>query len=165
MSGIFTKLAMDCREVVAIAKLSTEPGVLEFLVPVRTRSEANSSQREPWIVKAGRIRAQRQATAWVMVGLRSQVAEARTWPGWLIILTRVGRAELDDDNLRPSMKAIRDQVTQQLGIGKMSVPKKAHVKPRYLPNDRDPRLRFEYLQDVDHANEYAVRVRIERREP
>lgn len=162
-----SKLARDCR--LAIAQACTPPisnvrlDAFEFSLPLRTQSEAN--MREPWRAKAGRHKKQRTAVAWVMRGLRAQVAVAKTWPAWTVKLTRVARAELDpDDNLNGSFKAIRDQLTQELGLGKWSVPKKAGVKPRFLPDDRSKRIKFEYDQDAAYSNSYSVRVRIERRE-
>lgn len=158
----FGRVARACRERIATtAGLRPNDCVFTCVIPVRTQSESN--MRENWRAKASRAQTQREATALVLKGLWASVAIVKTWPGWNVTLTRIARAELDEgDNLNGSMKAIRDQLTEQLGIGKWSVPRKAHVKSRFLPDDRDPRLKFEYAQDAARSNEYAVLIEIHR---
>jgi hypothetical protein len=61
----------------------------------------------------------------------------------VVTLTRIGR-ELDDDNLRGSLKGIRDQVADQLGVR----------------SDRDPRITWRYAQQPGPS---GVRIHITRR--
>jgi hypothetical protein len=62
--------------------------------------------------------------------------------GIRIAFMRWGPRALDDDNLRASLKAIRDGVADALGI-----------------DDGDPRITWEYAQERRKA--YGVRIRIE----
>lgn len=162
-AGAFTKLARLCRMEAKEARALS--GFYAFTVPVRTQSEGN--MRELWMPRAARQAKHRTAVEWMMAAVRARAGDGghnppENWTGsWEVTLTRIARAELDDDNLRSSMKAIRDQIAQELGVGKMSVPKRASSKPKFLPDDRDPRLEFIYRQDVAHSNQYAVRVRIQ----
>lgn len=91
---------------------------MEITLPIVTVSEAN--RRDHWRVKARRVKAQRRA-AWELcprVGLPC-----------LVTLIRVSPRELDDDNLRGALKAIRDGVADRLGV-----------------DDRDPRVEWAYGQ-------------------
>lgn len=123
----------------------------EFMLPVRTVSGDN--QREHWAKRSQRVRSQRAATHWQMLKLAHFAPmnrwHARYWPAWRITLTRIAPRPLDEhDGLPSSCKAIVDEIVSQLG----------------LPNDRDPRLSFEYRQERGAPKTYAVRVRIEKRE-
>lgn len=155
--GAFTKLARDCRFASELSVLNGD--YWEFVVPMRTKSEGN--MRENWRAKAARAKKQRDATRWVMLALPSTLHAVRSWLAWDVTFTRIGRGEMDEgDNLNGSFKAIRDELTTQLKLGKWSVPKRKGVVPRFLPDDRSPRISFRYEQNVSRANEYAVRVRV-----
>lgn len=65
-------------------------------------------------------------------------------PGTVVKLTRYSCGTLDDDNLRGSLKSVRDGVADALGIA-----------------DNDGRVRWEYAQEKCKRGAYCVRVQIE----
>lgn len=114
------------------------PELVVLTVPIHTISESNA--REHWAVKAKRTKLHRVTTSRA-VGTVDRVgdfAERGTYAA--ITLTRNGARKLDDDNLRGSLKAIRDGVTDGMG----------------LKNDSDPRLRWDYAQEVGKG--YSVEI-------
>lgn len=102
------------------------------LIPLALPSAPN--QRLHWAAKARQVRAQRDATAWVL--------GSRPRPSLPVVvtLTRVSPRRLDDDNLRGAFKAVRDQVATWLGV-----------------DDADPRVRWDYDQ---RKGPPAVEVRV-----
>ena len=111
-------------------------------LPLRTVSEANA--RGHWTKRAKRAKTQRSIT-WL--ALRVPLAESPVrirLRGAVVTLTRIAPRELDDDNLRGSLKACRDGVADALGI-----------------NDRDPRVEWRYAQARGRVREYAVVVTVE----
>lgn len=128
-------------------KISAEEcnGKTSALLPIRTVSEANV--RSHWRARHRRSSQQRGAVALLLKPSRGLMAlvRASTPAGPVnVLLTRVrtqrSRA-LDDDNLRGSLKAVRDGVAQVLGI-----------------DDGSDRIRFEYAQAV--GSDYAVRIEV-----
>ncbi len=107
----------------------------DLFFPVETVSELN--RRDHWSVRSRRVKNQRQAVRllwpWRTMALNFPL---------VVTLTRVSPRELDDDNLRGALKAIRDQVADNLG----------------LPSDRDRRVRWEYGQAKCKPREAGVRV-------
>lgn len=93
-------------------------------IPIRTVSALNS--REHWRQRHRRVKAERYATFWVL----APIAKPSNFP-LTVRLTRVGPSNgLDEgDNLNSSMKGVRDQVAEWLGV-----------------NDRDPRVKWVYAQ-------------------
>ena len=78
-------------------------------VPLRTVPGLNA--RELWQVRASRVKKERKTVAWALVG------HARPPIPCSVRLTRVApSAGVDDDNLSGSLKAVRDQVAEWLGI-------------------------------------------------
>lgn len=80
-------------------------------VPIRTGRGQN--QREHHFVRAKRVRAEREAVAWLLKGQRKPALPCR------VTLTRVSPAKgklLDDDNCSGALKAARDQVAEWLGV-------------------------------------------------
>lgn len=78
-------------------------------VPIRT--ERGQNAREHHFARARRVRAEKEAAAWL---LQSQVK-----PGLpcRVILTRIAPSSgLDDDNLAGSLKAVRDAVAAWIGV-------------------------------------------------
>jgi hypothetical protein len=66
-----------------------------------------------------------------------------------VTMARVAPRELDDDNLRGALKAVRDGIADAFGV-----------------NDRDPRVTWVYGQRRGSTpRTYAVQVDIERAEP
>jgi hypothetical protein len=113
-------------------------------IPLRTVSAPNT--REHWAVRAKRVRAERQATNWMLQTQKltpSQRAElVKDCP--VIRMTRLSGPRgktLDDDNLRGCLKAPRDAVAEWLGI-----------------DDADKRITWAY--DQRPHTEWAVRVEI-----
>ena len=94
-------------------------------IPLRTGRGLNA--REHYRVRAKRVKAEREAVA-LMLG--PQVKPAM-FP-LTVTLTRIAPSNgLDDDNLAGSLKAVRDQIADWLGV-----------------NDRDRKtVRYEYEQE------------------
>lgn len=92
-------------------------------IPIRTVSALNA--REHWRARTRRVKAERNATYWVLAPTRKPDMPCT------VRLTRVGPTNgLDEgDNLNSAFKAVRDQIAEWLGV-----------------NDRDPRVRWEYMQ-------------------
>ena len=103
-------------------------------IPIRTVSALNV--REHPMARHRRVKAERKATAWVL----APATKLEKLPA-AVRLTRVGPSDgLDEgDNLNSSMKGVRDQVAEWLGI-----------------NDRDPRVKWVYAQRRD--KQWAVTV-------
>lgn len=114
-------------------------------IPMRTVSESN--KREHWAARAKRTKAARQLAAMgttaVLTPFRKGLATMPERPV-TVHLVRVAPRELDDDNLRAALKAVRDGVTDALG----------------LSSDRDSRLRWEYSQRRGAVREHAVWVKV-----
>jgi hypothetical protein len=82
---------------------------IRVTIPIRTVSGLNV--REHWRARAARVRKEREATAWTLAGKKPPQLPCT------VSLTRVGPSNgLDDDNLPGSMKGVRDQIAQWLGI-------------------------------------------------
>lgn len=114
--------------------------------PLRTVSALNA--REAPLVRASRVKRERSATFAALASGPGWRVQRQLWRlladgGRLVVtLTRVSRGELDDDNLRGALKAVRDEVASWLRI-----------------DDRDPRVRWAYAQE--RVQSFAVRIRIE----
>jgi hypothetical protein len=116
---------------------------VKLYVGVRTQSEANV--RQHWATKARRAKKQRQRVDLAWLSVYRTFDKMREKPV-AVLLTRVAPRELDDDNLRGALKAVRDQVTVRLGF----------------KNDRDPRLVWNYAQRHGAVREYAVEIELSR---
>lgn len=93
-----------------------------FEVPLRTSGGGNN--REHHYARARRVKREREAVAWVLLG--------KPRPALPVVahLVRLAPSNgLDDDNLRQALKAVRDQVAVWLGV-----------------DDRDPRVTWTYGQ-------------------
>lgn len=98
-------------------------------IPLRTVSEANARDNR-W-VRARRTKAHRGTTRIVCGPALAMYREfLRVGLTVFVRLVRVSPGELDDDNLRVALKAVRDGVTDALG----------------LIDDRDHRLVWAYDQ-------------------
>lgn len=109
---------------------------LSLVIPIRTISEANV--RSHFHAKAKRVKEQRSVARWT-VGTRWRSVGLPC----VVKLTRVAPKELDDDNLRSALKAIRDGVADALGI-----------------DDRDSRVTWDYAQQPAARRRYAVSIEI-----
>lgn len=115
------------------------------VVPIRTISAANA--REHWAVRARRVRAERQATAWALAQIGctpAQRAEIVTRCPVVRITRLIGPRgrELDDDNLCSAMKGLRDEVAHWLGA-----------------DDADKRIAWVYAQQ-QRDEQWGVRVEV-----
>jgi hypothetical protein len=125
--------------------------MIDVTFPMRTVSEAN--RRGHWSKHSGRTKGQREAAGLVVQAESQKLYQRRSstlmsvgaqWP-MKVTLARLAPRDLDDDNLRGALKAVRDGVADALGI-----------------DDRDPRVTWLYAQEK--AKGYAVRITITRRE-
>lgn len=106
--------------------------MISFDIPIHTKNSTN--MREHWRVRAKRTSRDRSATAIAGAGVKRLVK-----PTLLVRLIRIGR-QLDDDNLRPALKGVRDQVAAMLRV-----------------DDASPLVRWEYEQAPGKPN---VRVEV-----
>ena len=78
-------------------------------IPMRTSRGLNA--REHHMARARRVRKEREAVAWM---LRTAIKPALPCS---VLLTRIAPSNgMDDDGLVGSMKAVRDQVAEWLGV-------------------------------------------------
>lgn len=117
---------------------------MTIYVLVKTTNPLNGSWGH-WRGPAAKRKKQRQA-------VREAVADLPAWPSGfpvVITLTRVAPSNgLDDDSLPASMKAIRDEITEWLG----------------LDDDRTPLIKWQYDQRRGQRGQYLVEVEIRRRD-
>jgi hypothetical protein len=114
---------------------------IEFMLPLRTVSLTN--QRGHWAKRARRSAHERAlvAAVWTTTGGNPVLRPGETAT---VTLTRVAPRVLDDDNVRGAMKSVRDEIAECVGV-----------------DDRDPRVKWLYVQERGKPNEYAVRVTVE----
>jgi hypothetical protein len=118
-------------------------GPIAFYLEVPLRAVSMSNARMHWARKAKEVKRQREAVQFYFAVCRRN-SEAPLPLPCTVLLTRVAPRELDDDNLRGALKAVRDQVATVLGV-----------------DDRDKRVRWEYAQaKPDKPKTYAVRIEI-----
>lgn len=105
-----------------------EVAPIAFVVPVATKSVSNL--REHWATRAKRVKRERMAT-FAAFPRKLLGALSGLVPGdpksLRVSLTRISPRELDDDNLRPALKAVRDEIARLVGV-----------------DDRDPRIQWVY---------------------
>ncbi len=78
-------------------------------IPIRTGRGLN--ERGHWATKARRVKAEREATQWALVGAQKPALPC------VVLLTRVGPSNgLDDDQIPGSLKATRDQIAEWIGV-------------------------------------------------
>ena len=109
-------------------------------IPLRLCSLAN--QREHWTVRMRRARAQRAAAYHATALTLPHEPTRGLKPPLTIAITRVGKRELDSDNLAISAKHVRDGIADALGI-----------------DDGSELLAWCYAQEI--GRDYAVRIEIE----
>lgn len=82
---------------------------MTILVPIRTGRGLND--RGHWRVKARAVKAERQATAWVLKNATRPAIPCS------VLLTRIAPSNgLDDDGVVGSLKSVRDEVARWLGV-------------------------------------------------
>lgn len=87
---------------------------VELWLPIKTVSELN--RREHWAARARRAKAQRSAMLLALRCQRVDVTEYRDAELVRVLLVRTGPRQLDDDNLRGALKAVRDGVADWRGV-------------------------------------------------
>lgn len=112
-------------------------GVITVDLPIKTGSGLN--ERVHWGTRARMAKLER-GTSCLMVKAKVNWAGSRT----VVKLTRYSFGELDDDNLKGSLKSVRDGVADAFGIA-----------------DNDKRVKWEYAQEKCKRGAYGVRIQIE----
>jgi hypothetical protein len=107
-------------------------------VPMHTPNPTNGSHGHWW------SKSKTKAHQRYIIGSWLGVLRPLPTPPLVVTLTRLSPGTLDDDNLRPALKSVRDGVADALG----------------LPDDRDPRVEWRYGQRTQ--KEWGVEVRLER---
>lgn len=107
-------------------------------VPIRTVSALNS--REHWRARTSRVRAERQAVAWLL-----RKAERPPVPCTVLLTRCAPSSGLDDDNLLGALKGVRDQVAEWLGINDRDA---ATVRYRYAQRRAPWGVTIEFQQPV-----------------
>lgn len=110
------------------------PGRLVRVVELPLRTKGPNGGHEHWRTVHKRRKAERRMAA----ALCPRMALPCT-----VRLTRLSAGELDDDNLRGALKAVRDGCADALGV-----------------DDRDPRVRWEYGQARCKRGEFGVQVEV-----
>lgn len=124
---------------------------MKLLIPLKLDVDLNSrgNTRLAAILKTREIATQRQAVSaalntWKARGTLAHLREKNPSDWWTVVLTRVAPRQLDDDNLAGRLKAVRDQVAQEMGI-----------------NDRDrQRLLFVAEQRTGEPKQHAVEIEV-----
>ena len=113
-------------------------------VPIKTTNPTNGSHgttRAGMFARARAKKAQRSAVALMLQPVMLSLARLIERGQITVTLTRRAPSNgLDDDNLRPALKAARDAVADALGV-----------------DDRDPRITWNYAQ---MRGPYAVEIAI-----
>lgn len=105
--------------------------MISFTVPIKAPSASNL--REHWSARAKRVDRQKVAT-------RAMCPVWRFGPLLVVTLTRVSPRALDDDNLRGSLKSVRDGVASWFRV-----------------DDATPLIRWDYVQS---KGDPSVRVEV-----
>lgn len=108
-------------------------------LPLKAQGSQNARYRH-WSGRAAVTKKERSAAMLVTSGV-TQLLE----PALVVTLTRIGPRELDFVNLCASLKAVQDGVASRLKV-----------------DDASRLVQWEFRQEL---GEYAVRIRIEKREP
>lgn len=113
--------------------------MIDIVIPLRIESVANL--REHWAKRANRAK-QHRTLAWAE--LRAVDPGRKLLGKVCVTLTRIAPRALDDDNLRASLKHVRDGVADWLGV-----------------DDRSPLVEWRYGQAKAGVRQYAVRIQVE----
>jgi len=126
---------------------------IEFDIPIRTISEANSS--EHWTKKSKRHKSQQ---FFVNLAFNLYVKDCKL--PCKITITRFAPGELDhQDNLRMALKWVVDQISECIALSLMSDEERKNHVIRKGQYDDDPRMTWEYKQEK--SKYYSVRICIE----
>ena len=109
--------------------------MIEFQLPIKTVNPVNGAHGH-WR-KVARIRKSQRQTARLLTPRFEMPA--------VVTMTRLSAGVLDDDNLRPALKSVRDGIADKLGIA-----------------DNDPRVTWRYAQQRCKRGTWAVVVMVRR---
>lgn len=116
--------------------------MIEFTLPIKTVNPTNNRQHWRTVYTRG---VKEKRAAW------SGAIEGKITNGGHLLLpavvtfTRIGAGSMDeDDNLRASMKHLKDGIALAFGI-----------------DDKDKRITWQYAQEKAKRGTYGVRIRIE----
>lgn len=113
--------------------------MIEFTLGVRAVNPTNNRQHwRPVWRRAKMQRALAKNCALECVRLARMALPA------VVTMTRISPGTLDDDNLRPALKPIRDGIADAFGVA-----------------DNDPRIEWRYAQERGKPKVYAVRIMLE----
>lgn len=140
LAGVADDTSRACRK--AAASIAPGRSTVSWAITLRipglvVRSELN--ERCHWAARASRFKAQERT-----VGLAFSSANIPTGPAFtncVVMLTRIGAKQLDDDNLQGAFKAVRDRVAKWLGV-----------------DDADDRVKWEYSQ---RRGKPGIEIRVE----
>lgn len=118
-----------------MSKADGTMAIREIIVPVKTISLLNV--REHWAKRAKRSKEHREVS---YLMLRSEIGAERPKMPLAVKLTRLSPRQLDDDNLRGALKAVRDGVADYFGV-----------------DDRHPGIEWLYGQE---KGPYGVKIEI-----
>lgn len=104
-----------------------------LISPLVLKSEANAG---------GKLRDKLARKSTVKAAIVYALPDMRFPLPVVVKLTRIGQKRLDDDNLRPALKAVRDCVAAWLGC-----------------DDADPRIRWEYSQRAGYTPGCMIRIK------
>jgi len=110
---------------------------VKLTLPLKTQSTSNL--REHWAAKAKRMKPQRDGACLMVKSKIRELGSTRL----VVLLTRIAPLELDDDNLRGALKAVRDGVASALRV-----------------DDRSPLVRWDYGQRKGEPHQQEVEVLI-----
>lgn len=116
--------------------------MIEFTLPIKTVNPTNN--RQHWRTVYARGKREKYMANGAMLLHRPLPALPVS-----VTFTRIGAGSMDeDDNLRASMKHLKDGIALAFGI-----------------DDKDKRITWQYAQEKAPRGTHGVRVRIEGREP
>lgn len=117
-------------------------------LPIKTHNPLNCAQGTTMRAMYARARERKEQRSLAFMVVRGAIDRARVRIPVVITLTRIAPSSgLDDDAVGPALKAVRDGITDALG----------------LKNDRDERLTWRYAQRRGRRFEYGVEVLVEER--
>jgi len=119
------------------------------VLPIRTVSESNSS--EHWATRGKRHTAQQFVVKCAMMHVEITLPCS-------ITITRLAPRKLDDDNLRGSLKWIRDEISDVIMKERRVFNRNGTVVKLKGRNDSNPKIQWIYEQQS--SKEYAVKIMI-----
>ena len=101
------------------------------------RLQSLSNQRLHWAALSSQKKKQRVAVRWALVGKVTPLLDCETAE---VQLHRIGKRQLDDDNLSTAFKAVRDEVAAALG------------------RDDGPKAPIKWSYSQEQGKEYGIRI-------